>query len=225
MLYDRNRFECLRQSLPTIAPPSLETTPRTGRWLFLLEIFNPLRTKGLRSIFIARQNIHENCHLIHLGRLVKSRLVVINGESWWKMALTGTYLRTLDEKKRIPVPKRIRDDFCQAELSSLIVAPGTERSLVYSASGFEQFAAKLKTDGNHQKYLRLFYSAAERVDVDGQGRIRIPDRLTEYAGLKRDTYLLGVHDHAELWDKDAWERFMAEHTPVFDELALRALGA
>lgn len=141
------------------------------------------------------------------------------------MALTGTYPRTLDEKKRVPVPKRLRDDFGEAELTSLVVAPGTEKSLViYSPAGFEAFAAKLKTEGNHQKYLRLFYSAAERVDLDGQGRIRIPDRLTEYAGLKRDTYLLGVQDHAELWDKDAWDSFMAEHTPAFDELAARALG-
>lgn len=141
------------------------------------------------------------------------------------MALTGTYLRTLDDKKRVAVPKRLRDDFAEAELTSLVVAPGTEKSLViYSPSGFEQFAAKLKTEGNHQKYLRLFYSAAERVDLDGQGRVRIPDRLADYAGLKRDAYLLGVQDHAELWDKEAWEGFMSEHTPAFDELAARALG-
>ncbi|MBM4077193.1 MAG: cell division protein, partial [Planctomycetes bacterium] len=106
------------------------------------------------------------------------------------MALTGTFLRTLDEKKRVAVPKRLRDDFGETELNCLIVAPGTERSLVvYSPVGFERYAEKLKAEGNHQKYLRLFYSAAERVDLDGQARIRIPDRLAEYAGLKRDAYL------------------------------------
>ena len=141
------------------------------------------------------------------------------------MALTGTYLRTLDDKKRVAVPKRLRDDFGETELNCLMIAPGTERSLVvYSIPGFELFAAKLKAEGNHQKYLRLFYSAAERVDLDGQGRVRIPDRLAVYAGLKRDAYLLGVQDHAELWDKEAWEGFMSEHTPAFDELAARALG-
>ena len=141
------------------------------------------------------------------------------------MALTGTYLRALDEKKRVAVPKRLRDDFGEGEISSLIIAPGTERSLVvYSIKGFELYADKLRSEGNHQKYLRLFYSAAERVDLDGQGRVRIPDRLADYAGLKREAYLLGVQDHAELWDKDAWEGFMSEHTPAFDELAARALG-
>ena len=72
--------------------------------------------------------------------------------------------------------------------------------------------------------MRLFYSSAERVEFDGQSRVRIPDRLAEYAGLKRDVYLLGVQDHAELWDKEAWEAFIATHTPEFDQLALKALS-
>ena len=129
------------------------------------------------------------------------------------MALTGTYLRTLDDKKRVAVPKRLRDDFGETELNCLMIAPGTERSLVvYSIPGFELFAAKLKAEGNHQKYLRLFYSAAERVDLDGQGRVRIPDRLAEYAGLKRDADLLGVQDHAELWDKEVSAGYRAMRT-------------
>ena len=141
------------------------------------------------------------------------------------MALTGTYLRTLDEKKRVAVPKRLRDDFGEVELDSLMIAPGTEKSLVvYSPQGFEKYAAKLAASGSHQNYLRLFYSSAERVDLDGQGRMRIPDRLAEYAGLRREAYLLGVQDHAELWDKEAWDGFVATHTPAFDEMAIKAMG-
>jgi MraZ protein len=141
------------------------------------------------------------------------------------MALTGTYLRAVDEKKRVAVPKRLRDDFGQSDLNSLIIAPGTEKSLVvYSPQGFEAFAAKLAAGASHQSYLRLFYSSAERVDLDGQGRMRIPDRLADYAGLDREAYLLGVQDHAELWDKNAWDKFVATHTPAFDELAMKAMG-
>ncbi len=141
------------------------------------------------------------------------------------MALTGTYLRTLDEKRRLAVPKRVKDDFADDSLDSLIIAPGTEKSLmVYSPKGFDQFAAKLSSAPEHQRYMRLFYSSAERMEFDSQSRVRIPDRLAEYAGLKRDVYLLGVQDHAELWDKEAWESFTAIHTPEFDQLALRALS-
>lgn len=141
------------------------------------------------------------------------------------MALTGTYLRTLDEKRRVAVPKRLRDDFGDSELNSLMIAPGTARSLVlYSLQGFEAFAAKLVAGGSHQNYLRMFYSSAERVDLDGQGRMRIPDRLADYAGLTREAYLLGVQDHAELWDKEAWDKFLATNAPDFDALAMKAMG-
>jgi MraZ protein len=54
--------------------------------------------------------------------------------------------------------------------------------------------------------------------------MRIPDRLADYAGLKREAYLLGVQDHAELWDKEAWDLFVTTHTPAFDELAVKAMG-
>ena len=141
------------------------------------------------------------------------------------MALTGTLLRTLDEKRRLAVPKRVKDDFAVEPLESLIIAPGTEKSLVvYSPQGFDQFAARLSGAPEHQRYLRLFYASAERVEFDSQSRIRIPDRLADYAGLKRDVYLLGVQDHAELWDKDAWDAFTAAHTPEFDQLALKAMS-
>jgi MraZ protein len=141
------------------------------------------------------------------------------------MALTGTYLRTLDEKLRLAVPKRVKDDFAEENLDSLIIAPGTEKSLVvYSPKGFDQFAAKLSSAPEHQRYMRLFYSSAERMEFDSQSRVRIPDRLAEYAGLKKDVYLLGVQDHAELWDKDAWDAFTTTYTPEFDQLALRAMS-
>ncbi|HTN02219.1 division/cell wall cluster transcriptional repressor MraZ [Planctellipticum variicoloris] len=141
------------------------------------------------------------------------------------MALTGTYLRALDEKRRVAVPKRLRDDFGEANLEHLFIAPGTEKSLViYAPKAFEQLAGRLADKASHQNFLRLFYSSSERVDLDGQGRIRIPDRLAEYAGLSREAYLLGIQDHAELWDKAAWDQFVSRTTPEFDHLALEALS-
>lgn len=142
------------------------------------------------------------------------------------MALTGTYLRTLDEKRRVAVPKRLKDDFGESDLKYLFIAPGTQRSLVlYSPKGFAKLGEDLAGKQSQQSYLRLFYSSAERVDFDNQGRIRIPDRLADYAGLTRDAYLLGVQDHAELWDKKSWDQFLTTNTPAFDQLANQAWQA
>lgn len=142
------------------------------------------------------------------------------------MTLTGTYLRTLDEKRRIAVPKRLKDDFGEANLEYLFIAPGTQRSLVlYSPKAFAKLGDSLAGTPSQQNYLRLFFPSAERVDLDGQSRIRIPDRLSEFAALKREVCLLGVQDHAELWDRDSWDQFVGTNTPAFDELANQAYRA
>src|SRR5688572_971883 len=103
------------------------------------------------------------------------------------MPLTGTYLRALDDKRRLAVPKRLKDDFGEPELQHLFIAPGTDRSLVlYAPQAFRGLAERFQNQTDQLNYLRLFFSSAERVDFDGHGRIRIPDRLADYAGLQRE---------------------------------------
>jgi MraZ protein len=139
------------------------------------------------------------------------------------MPLTGTYLRTLDDKLRLAVPKRLKEDFGEGDLKYLYIAPGTDHSLVlYGPLAFQRLAERFRNNTQQQNYLRLFYSSAERVDLDGQGRIRIPERLAAHARLQHEAYLLGVQDHAELWDKAIWDEFASRWTPNFDTLAHEA---
>ena len=143
------------------------------------------------------------------------------------MALSGTYSRSLDEKQRLAVPKRIFEDLNEPELNTLYLAPGTDKSLVlYSPAGFEKLARKIAKQSSNRvevrNYKRLFYSRAERVELDAQGRVRIPERLVEFAGLSRDVVLVGVHDHAEIWDAATWDAFLKTQGPGFDEISTQA---
>lgn len=140
------------------------------------------------------------------------------------MPLTGTFIRNLDEKYRIAVPKRLREQFDEDPLSNLYVCPGTETSLaLYSPQQFNRLAERLESTSSHsvqfRNYLRLFYSRSECVQLDGQGRIRIPEWLVEFAGLSKDVALVGVHTHAELWDHTRWKEFLNEHGPAYDTMA------
>lgn len=146
------------------------------------------------------------------------------------MSLTGTYHRSLDEKQRLAVPKRLRDEMCADQAPVLYVAPETEQALtLYSTEQFhrraETLARSLPQQTTLRNYHRLYYSQAEQVEVDAQGRIRLPERLVSFAGLTQEVVLLGVHDHVEIWDRNRWQQFLDEHASGFDSLANAAFGA
>ena len=143
------------------------------------------------------------------------------------MALTGTFLRSLDEKQRLAIPRALRDELGIEDPGLLYVAPGMDHSVaVYSEAAFQALAARLAEQSPSRSdvrtYLRLFYARAEKVGLDSQGRIRIPERLASFAELRHEVVLLGVHEHMEVWDRESWRRFLEKHNDSFDEMAARA---
>ena len=41
--------------------------------------------------------------------------------------------------------------------------------------------------------------------MDKQGRILLPSVLRDFAGITKDTVLIGVGSRIEIWSKDRWE--------------------
>ena len=79
---------------------------------------------------------------------------------------------------------------------------------LYTETGFEQRAAEL----DHSEldpdqllaYERLLFSLAKRVEIDKQGRVRLPENLLKMAELGSDVVLIGVKDHLEIRCREAW---------------------
>jgi MraZ protein len=109
----------------------------------------------------------------------------------------------------------------------LYVAPGTDGSLaLYTEESFtrlaEQLAASPPTGQDVRAFSRVFFSQAQRLELDAQGRIRIPPELVNLIGLGKDVVLVGVRDHLELWDRPRWEAYIKEQQTHYDQLAERA---
>jgi len=143
--------------------------------------------------------------------------------------LTGTFYRSLDEKLRIAVPKRLRDALPCPPSHGLFVAPGTDASLaIYSEEAFvglaERLGAASPTQRDVRAFRRLFYGQAQRVELDRQGRVRIPPELAALAGLDKEVVLLGVGDHLELWSAARWQGYAAEKQTHYDEIAEAAFA-
>ena len=110
------------------------------------------------------------------------------------------------------------------------MAPGTDGSLaVYTEEAFGRLAERLAqappTRQQVRDFTRLFYGQAQQVELDGQGRIRLPKHLVELAQLRKEVVLLGVQDHLELWGADRWEAYLAERQGRYDEIAEAAFDS
>lgn len=140
------------------------------------------------------------------------------------MLLTGTFERAIDEKQRVAIPKRLREAIGEHGENGLFVAPGMDGSLfLYTEGAFlklaERLASASPTGQDVRAFSRLFYAQAERVEMDSQGRVRIPPRLAQLAGLSKDAVLVGVQDHMELWDRTRWDAYLSEKSPRYDAIA------
>jgi MraZ protein len=133
----------------------------------------------------------------------------------------------MDEKLRIAIPKSVRAELGDVRDAFIYVAPGTDGCVsIYTESEFtglaEQLAAIPPAAENLRAFSRLFYGQARRIQIDRQGRIRVPGELARWAGLEREAVLVGVRDHLELWDRQRWEAYRAELRPRYDEIAAAA---
>jgi MraZ protein len=141
------------------------------------------------------------------------------------MLLTGTYPRSLDEKGRFALPKKLREAL--TEPTALFVTPGPDQSLwLYTEAELERLAGRLDeapaTDAEARVFRRLYFAQTEAVDVDKTGRVLVPERLARFAGLQKDVILIGVRDHMELWDAARWQGYVDANAARFDTVAEKA---
>jgi MraZ protein len=140
------------------------------------------------------------------------------------MLLTGVFHRSIDQKLRVAVPKRLREALESENKSSVYFTPGTDQSLaMYAEDALARLAERLAqaspTRQDVRTFNRLFYARAQRVEWDAQGRVRIPLELAKLALLEKEVVLLGVQDHVEIWSAQRWESYLAGKQGQYDEIA------
>lgn len=143
------------------------------------------------------------------------------------MLLTGRFTRALDEKLRVALPKRLRLVMGCPDHGLLYLTPGLDQCIeIYTQESFTQWTQRLASASPARApvrdFARLFYGQTHQIELDGQGRVRIPKELADWAQLQTDIILLGVQDHIELWAKHRWEAFLAEKQPHFEQIAEKA---
>lgn len=124
----------------------------------------------------------------------------------------GEYERQIDERGRIILPAKIREDIGS---TVYITRSPSEKCLhLYTEEEWERLSEKIMrlptaTDKNAAAFVRLFFGKATNAAVDKQGRVPLDKRLAEYGCLKKDVVLIGANTRLELWDAELWEEYQS----------------
>jgi MraZ protein len=147
------------------------------------------------------------------------------------LLFTGEHEFTVDAKQRLAIPAEIRGQLESAgEPMAFYLVPGPngalwmwpERTFTAMAGAMEQ---SLLPAEEMMEFDELLFSQAARLDLDKTGRVRLPERLMQLAGIGQQVVVLGVKDHLELRDRAAWHERRREKLAKQGEIMLRARDA
>ena len=122
----------------------------------------------------------------------------------------GEYLHTVDNKGRLAVPARFR---ARIE-GGAVLTRGVEACLyVFPLDTWEakgRALAEAALDPRQRRLIeRRFFGMGFEVELDAQGRIVVPARFRQYAGLEGESVVLGARDRIEIWSPARWDEYIA----------------
>ena len=122
--------------------------------------------------------------------------------------LIGEYTHTLDDKNRMSLPVKFRKELGK----SIVVAPGLDNCLsIFTTKEWQRISEKLSDSSmiasDNRSFSRFMFGQAVVLDVDGNGRILIPENLKNRSGLSNKVVVIGVENRAEIWNEKAWNDY------------------
>lgn len=134
--------------------------------------------------------------------------------------LIGEYLHTLDSKKRLSLPAKFRKEVGK----KVVITRGLDACLfmfpLATWRGIAEKLQKLPMGGADTRGMsRFLLAGAVEADVDGTGRILIPEYLKEFADLRSRVVLAGVSDRVEIWNERIWEEYKRRIEKSADQMA------
>jgi MraZ protein len=134
--------------------------------------------------------------------------------------LIGEYEHSLDEKGRLIMPAKLKDDIGE----KFVITKGLDGCLfVYSQKEWKLFEDKLRTfpltNKDARALMRFFLAGAIQAEIDKQGRFLITSNLREFAELEKEIIIIGVLTKIEIWSKEKWIKYSKKENKTADEIA------
>lgn len=141
--------------------------------------------------------------------------------------MIGQYGAKLDDKNRLFVPAKLREELGEQFYVTLGINCGHRCLTVYTASEWKTISDNFNALSISQRAgaTSLFFMNAAECVPDKQFRFGLTASLLKYAGIDRDVMIVGRAGQAEIWDAEEFARFEEENlTPEKLLASLEAIG-
>ena len=132
----------------------------------------------------------------------------------------GTYEHTIDEKGRLVIPRKMREEAGVR----LFIMKGFDGALsLFKEVEFERLTREFNylpfSKKDIRAYLRIQLASACELEIDKMGRVQIPSSLLTKYQISKDVVVIGAGDHMEVWDKKTYAEYEASVNAEFENLA------
>ena len=141
--------------------------------------------------------------------------------------MIGKYAAKLDDKNRLFVPAKLREELGGDFYVTLGINCGHRCLTIYKASDWQTLSDNYNTLPISQKgaATSLIFMNAVQCNPDKQFRFGLSQFLLDYAGIDREVMIVGRAGQAEIWDAAEFAAFEAENlTPEKLLASLEEIG-
>lgn len=122
--------------------------------------------------------------------------------------LIGEYSHTIDSKKRLSLPAKFRKEVGD----KVVITRGLDNCLfMFSLDAWKGISQKLLAlpvgQADTRGMSRFLLAGAVEAEVDGAGRVLVPEYLKEFAKLVSKVVVAGVGERIEIWDEKVWDEY------------------
>lgn len=132
----------------------------------------------------------------------------------------GSYFHTLDEKGRLVIPSKMRDEL---GIKAYILKGYDGALSIYKESEFLKLVEKINSlpfnKKNARAFLRVQLASVCELDIDRQGRALLPVQLLSKYKIGREVVVIGALDHIEVWNKSDYEAYEKATDSNFESIA------
>lgn len=134
----------------------------------------------------------------------------------------GIFHNSLDDKGRMNIPSKLRDQMGDEDKSTLVLTLGFDQCLfLYPMESWKKIEDQLSSlntlNPEVRQFQRTILGNSDEVEMDSQGRIMIPQVLRKEAGLAKSVVIAGMLNRIEIWDKTKYENY---HTQTAQSLEM-----